>query len=163
MKTTHPGKVLTTFWSAILVAVVLPAPAALPQEKHSFAGTWDANLAKSQLHENHQFKSATLQFEITDEVVVIFTGVNMAGKQETGRRKLHPDGKEHPVEEAPGFIEISKWANSRRLETVVKKEGKINGESVYEVSSDGKTLTATVKGIDAKGRPFEQIIVFDRK
>jgi hypothetical protein len=46
---------------------------------------------------------------------------------------------------------------------VAKKDGKVAGQSSYEVSSDGKTLTATVKGMDAKGRPFEQVIVFDRE
>jgi hypothetical protein len=37
------------------------------------------------------------------------------------------------------------------------------GEGRYEVSSDGKTLTSKVKGTDAKGRQFEQVIVFDRE
>jgi hypothetical protein len=30
------------------------------------------------------------------------------------------------------------------------------------VSEDGKTLTATVGGIDAAGKPFDHIVVFDR-
>ena len=37
------------------------------------------------------------------------------------------------------------------------------GDGAYDdVSSDGKTLTATVGGIDAAGARFEQVIVFDR-
>jgi hypothetical protein len=31
------------------------------------------------------------------------------------------------------------------------------------VSPDGKTLTAKLKGIDASGAEFEQVIVFDRE
>ncbi len=154
---------------AILRIVVIAIALALvtgisAQEKHPFAGNWKANLEKSQRHENHQFKSATMLFEIKDdEVAVTFSGINMAGKQEGGTRKMHPDGREHPVTEAPGFVEISKWVGKNRLETVVKKDSVINGQSSYEVSSDGKTLTATLKGIDGKGRPFEQVIVFDRE
>jgi hypothetical protein len=37
------------------------------------------------------------------------------------------------------------------------------GKSVYEISRDGKMLTATVSGVDASGTPFGQVIVFDRK
>jgi hypothetical protein len=37
------------------------------------------------------------------------------------------------------------------------------GESRYELSSDGKTLTTSVKSINAKGAEFEQVIVFDRE
>jgi hypothetical protein len=31
------------------------------------------------------------------------------------------------------------------------------------VSPDGQTMTATVSGIDAAGKTFDQVIVFDRK
>lgn len=149
--------------AAFAIAVVF-VPITSAQEKHPFAGNWKANLEKSQRHENHQFKSATMQFEITEnEVAVTYSGINMAGKQEGGTRKLHPDGKEHSITEAPGFVEITKWAGSNKLETVVKKDGSLYGQSSYEVSSDRKTLTATVKGTDAKGRPFEQVIVYDRE
>lgn len=39
----------------------------------------------------------------------------------------------------------------------------LDGESTFEVSADGKTLTATLKGADASGADFEQIIVCDRE
>jgi hypothetical protein len=145
----------------MIVSIVLWVQA---QEKHLFEGIWNANLSKSQRHENHQFKSARLKFEISDDLVLLtFTGINMAGKEESGTRRIHTDGKEHPVTESPGVVEISKWATSHVLEITAKKDGSVIGESKYEVSKDGKLLTATVKGIDAKGRSFEQIIVFDRE
>ena len=58
---------------------------------------------------------------------------------------------------------IARWVGSNILELVAKKDGKVVGESTYEVSKDGKTLTSKVKGTDAKGRPFEQVIMFDRE
>jgi hypothetical protein len=36
------------------------------------------------------------------------------------------------------------------------------GQGTYEVSRDGKTWTARLKGIDASGAEFEQVIGFDR-
>ena len=128
------------------------------------AGTWKANLSKSQRDPNHQFQSLTLRFEVSDEAVLLtFTGVNMAGKQESGTRKLRPDGKEYPVAEAPGVVEIAKWMGTNTLAIVAKKDKQVVGESTYEVAQDGKTLTSKVKGTDAKGRQFEQLIVFDRE
>jgi len=127
------------------------------------AGVWKANLSKSQRHPNHLFQSATLKFEVTGDVIVLtYSGVNMSGEQESGTTELHPDGKEHPMREATGLIEVTKWSEGNSLETVVKQDGKVVGQSSYEISSDRKTLTARLKGIDASGAAFEQIIAFER-
>jgi hypothetical protein len=154
----------TQFGVAVILMIVSIVSAVQAQEKHPFEGLWNANLSKSQRHENHQFKSATMKFEISDDLVLLtYSGINMAGKEESSKTRIRPDGKEHPVTEAPGVVTISKWTTSHILETVARKDGSVVGESKYEVSKDGKTLTATVKGVDAKGRSFEQIIVFDRE
>ena len=127
-------------------------------------GKWKANLAKSQRDPNHQFQSLTLRFEISDDALLLtFTGIDMSGKEVSDTRKLHLDGKERPVAEAPGIVEVSRWVGSHALESVAKKDGTVIGAGRYEVSSDGKTLTSKVKGTDAKGRQFEQVIVFDRE
>lgn len=158
----NPGRSLSqTITIAIVMCVAIVANA---QEKTPLAGHWKANLEKSQRHENHQFKSASLVFEMADnEVSITFSGINMAGKQEGGTRKVHPDGKEYPIQEVSGFVEIAKWITPNKLEIVAQKDGVVSGRSTYEVSSDKKALTATLNGIDGKGRPFEQIIIFDRE
>jgi hypothetical protein len=133
-------------------------------EGNPFIGTWKANLSKSKQHPNHRFESATLHFEVSNDIVLLtYAGVNAAGEQESGTTKLHPDGKEHTIAEARGVVEVTKWVGSHTLETVAKKDGKVVGQSRYEVSNDGKTLTAKVKGIDASGAEFGQVIVFDRE
>jgi hypothetical protein len=58
---------------------------------------------------------------------------------------------------------ITRWLGSHVLETVGRKGDRTTGRGTYEVSADGKTLTATVSGIDASGKRFAQVIVFDRK
>lgn len=131
---------------------------------HLFAGTWKANVAKSQRDPNHQFESLRLRFEFLEDVVLLtYTGVNAAGKEEGGTRKLYPDGKDHAVAGADGFVEVTRWLGPRLLESVGMKDGKVVGQSTYEVSSNGKILTAKVKSIDARGRRFEQAIIFDRE
>jgi hypothetical protein len=146
-----------------LLAMVV-APAGFSQETNPFSGTWVANIAKSKRHPNHLFKSAKMRFEVSAEVVSLtYTGVNMSGVEESGTSKLYPDGKEHAIAEAPGFVAVSRWLGPRILETVGKKDGKVVGRSTYEISEDGKTLTANMTGIDASGSTFEQVILFERE
>jgi hypothetical protein len=129
-----------------------------------FSGTWVANIEKSKRHPNHQFQSATMRFVVDGQTVTLtHGGVNAGGEQETGTIVLHADGKEHPLPEQPGVTVVTRWAGPRVLQTIARKAGAQLGEQSYEVSEDGKTLTAKVSGIDASGARFQQEIVFDRK
>jgi hypothetical protein len=129
-----------------------------------FVGTWIANIEKSRRHANHQFQGASLSFDVTGDVVtLIHGGVNAAGKQESGTTVLRADGDDHEVSPlAPGVMVSARSRDANVLETVAKKDGKVVGDGTYEVSGDGRTLTATVAGIDGAGARFEQVIVFDR-
>jgi hypothetical protein len=150
--------------TVLMLLALLVAPAGFSQEQNPFSGSWVANISKSKRHPNHLFKSAKMRFEVSTEVVLLtYTGVNMSGVEESGTSKLYPDGKEHAITEAPGFVAVSRWVGPRLLETVGKKDGKVIGRSTYEISSDGNTLTANITGIDASGSTFEQVIVFDRE
>ena len=130
----------------------------------SFLGTWTANLEKSRRHANHQFQSATLTFDISGDVVSItHAGVNMAGKAESGTTVVQADGIERAVSpQAPGVLAVTRWLGTSTLATEATKDGRPVGSATYTVSDDGRTLTATVAGIDASGRAFDQMIVFDR-
>jgi hypothetical protein len=37
------------------------------------------------------------------------------------------------------------------------------GRATYQVSEGGRMLTATVSGVDASGKVFDQVVVFDRE
>ena len=128
------------------------------------SGQWIANLEKSRRHENHLFQSAALRFEVTGNTVALTqSGVNMSGKDESSTLTLVADGEEHAVSpQAPGVVVISRWIGTHTLETTGKRGEAILGRGTYEVAADGHTLTATVAGIDAQGKTFEQVIVFDR-
>lgn len=127
-------------------------------------GLWIANLEKSRRHENHQFQSASLRFEVSGNAVSLTqAGVNMSGKDESSTLTLVADGEEHTVSpQAPGVVVVSKWLGTHILETTGKRGDTILGRGTYEVAADGHTLTATVAGIDGQGKTFEQVIVFDR-
>ena len=129
-----------------------------------FTGKWIANLAKSRRHANHQFQSATLQFEVAGNTISLTqSGVNMSGKNESSTLTLQADGEERPVSpQAPGVTLAARWMGTHGLETIGKRGADIIGRGTYEVSADLQTLTAKVAGIDAQGAAFEQEIVFDR-
>jgi endonuclease YncB( thermonuclease family) len=150
--------------SLALLATPYAGFAGSPTES-PLSGTWIANLEKSHRHENHQFQSATLTFAVSgDTVTLTHEGVNAGGEKESGTTALQADGKEHPTsEQTPDVVAVTQWAGPRRLEIIAKKgQTKVGGQS-FEVSADGKTLTTSVWGTDASGRPFEQTIAFDRK
>ena len=129
---------------------------------HPLSGTWVANIAESRRHANHQFERATMTFTVgAAEVALTYEGINASGKREASAQTMHADGQEHAIPEAPGFVALS-TLGERRLESMGKKDGTILGRGTYEVSDDGRTMTATVSGTDAAGKAFDQVIVFDR-
>jgi hypothetical protein len=129
---------------------------------HPLHGTWTANLSKSTRHANHQFQNASMRFDVgTDTVVLSYEGVNASGKPESSTQTIHVDGQERPVPGAPGIVAIS-TLEPRRLESSAMRDGATLGRGTYEVDEEGRTLTATVSGVDASGKPFDQVIVFDR-
>jgi hypothetical protein len=129
-----------------------------------FTGLWTANLAKSQRDPSHQFQSATLRVAVYgDAVSLTHGGVNMSGQEESGTVNLQADGTPRPVSpQTPDVLVTTRWVGSHVLETVAMKDGELVGHGRYEVSGDGQTLTAKVSGTDGRGKPFAQVIVFDR-
>ena len=129
---------------------------------HPLIGTWIANLEKSTRHANHQFGSATMYFAIADgDVRLRYEGVNASGQLEKSEQVLRADGKpyDHPL--APGIV-ITNSLGPRGFQSGAAKDGVPMGHGSYDVSEDGNTMTATVSGVDGRGKPFEQVIVFDR-
>jgi hypothetical protein len=130
---------------------------------HALAGTWIANVEQSQRDPNHQFSRATMHFAIAGDLVTLtYGGINASGRHERAGQTIHADGHEHAVPEASGIVTFS-TLGARELKSVGLKDGTEIGRASYEVSEDGRTMTATVSGIDANGKTFEQMIVFDRE
>jgi hypothetical protein len=135
----------------------------MSRNRHLLAGIWTASLAKSRRDPNHQFHRATMRVEVEgDRVSLTYGGVNAAGKTEEGTQLICADGEAHPEAAAPGVV-CTSTIDAHTLQVVATKDGAMVGRGSYEVSEDGRTLTATMSGFDASGRPFDQVIVFDRE
>lgn len=120
-----------------------------------------ADISRSKLAPNYQLQSATLQFAVAGDIVTATSRVVLAsGQQSQATERFQVDGQGHPFEKSPlgpGVVVVARWLGPRVLETVAAQNGKEVARATYEVSPDGRTLTATTSGM------VQQVIVFERK
>ena len=132
-----------------------------------FVGTWELNPAKSAFDPNHRPSQATLTFEIDGDghYLMKAEGVSEKGEKVAERpQRLIPDGKEYPVPDLPGLTAIATRPDPNTLRAEARREdGSIAGKGEYAVSADGRSLTATMSGIDSQLRPFETRTAWDRR
>ena len=57
----------------------------------------------------------------------------------------------------------AKRIDTNTIETTFKRDGKIVATIHRKVAAEGRVLTATVRGVLAKGEKFEQVIVYDKQ
>jgi hypothetical protein len=130
---------------------------------HALTGSWIANVDRSRRDPNHQFHRATIRFDVAGSAVSLtYGGVNASGRDEQGALTMIADGQERPIPEAPGMVSAS-TLEPRVLHTIGKLNGTVMGRAAYEVAEDGTTMTATISGVDAAGKSFEQVVVFERE
>jgi hypothetical protein len=129
-------------------------------------GTWKYNAAKSKTTSTNPIKSQTDVREATREggVMVTRTAHLADGTSQNFRYIYRYDGKPHPATGGP-FDSISVKridANTTSFE-VSATDGKYHATGRNVISNDGRTLTQTSTGTDAKGKPVKQTLVFDRQ
>ena len=135
----------------------------------SSLGTWKYNAAKSKSTSTstNPIKSQTDVREATPDggVKCTTTGQLTDGTPSNYSYTYKYDGKEYPVTGGPLFDTISVKridANTRSWE-VRKTGGKYHATGRTVISKDGKTMTQTLKGTDAEGKPVTGTMVFDRQ
>jgi hypothetical protein len=148
-------------YRAMLVLILLAIVESLPAVDNPFVGTWTANLSKSKLLPDYQYKPVMLQIAVVFDTVTLGSKFATASGQElTAADLFHTDGKEHPGTLSLGVLHTARWIDARTLETRAKKGGKDMGVMTYEVSADGKTLT---NKYSMSPQSPQQVVVFDRQ
>ena len=151
-------------WMVVLwvVAVALVAVAADDPQ----LGTWKVNLAKSKFSPGPAPKSQILKWEAAGTNGTKSTSeiVDAQGKTMKGGYTATYDGKDAPWAGNPDADTISlKRIDPSTVEATWKKAGKVTNTSRRVVSPDGKTMTVTQKGTDAKGQAVNNVIVLDKQ
>jgi len=154
---------------AIVVLVVLVAADVAQlsaQGKDPRIGTWKLNVAKSKYDPGPAPQSQTLKVDAVGKGEKITSEtVTADGKKVTVTYTANFDGKDYPLTgSALGADKVSlKRIDARTTERIDKKDGKPVVTIRRVVSADGKTMTATVKGKNAEGKPINNVAVFEKQ
>jgi hypothetical protein len=144
-------------------AIVLSSSVALAAD--NWLGTWKVDLAKSKYSPGPAPKSLTLKFEATPGGIK-FTGdgVGADGKPTHSKYLSKFDGKEVPYEGNPDADTASpKKMDDNSYDNTWKKGGKETIAGKVVVSADGKTMTITQTGTNAKGEAVNNVIVYNKQ
>ena len=132
----------------------------------SSVGTWKYNAAKSKSTSSNPIKSQTDVREATPDggAKLTRTAQMTDGTAVNYSVTFKYDGKEYPATGAPyDLVSVTRIdANTFSFETK-KTGGKYHMTGQTVISKDGKTLTQTIKGTDAQGKPVTATQVFDKQ
>jgi len=136
---------------------------------HPLEGTWKLKVAQSKLSPNQPDapKEDTMVFRVAgDHFEYTETGMQKDGKPIAEKWTFYPNGGvvkalQSAAPEGESFVETVIEPGNRYL--TILKDGKQIGVSHLVISRDGKSLTITDKGTDAKGKPYESVSVYNRQ
>jgi hypothetical protein len=135
------------------------------QTTNSRIGNWQNNIAKSKYDPGPGPKSQTLKIEAAGEgEKVTSESVTADGGKTVTTYTANYDGKPSPITGSPTADMVAlKRIDANTTERVDSKGGKTVQTFTRVVSKDGKTMTVTVKGLNAQGKPVHNVIVFEKK
>ncbi len=141
-----------------LLAIPLMASAAdIPAG--AFAGTWKFNLAKSKFPGPPPLVDG---FTMDPDGRVTIQETSSDGKSSTWSYKPQA-GQAVPVEgRGPNVTVTARKVNAHRTEQVWNFNGRA-AKSWAILSKDGKTQTFHIKGTDKDGKPFQELVVYEKQ
>jgi hypothetical protein len=155
-------------WIVCVVAVLIVGFVGLEllaQVADPLIGTWDLNVAKSKFNPGPALKSSIRTFEaIANGLKYSGKSVNADGTTLGTQWTAYFDGKDYPITGDPNTDTMAiKRIDKFTIEGTAKKAGKVTYRVRQIVSQDGKVSTLTVQGTDAQGKPYNNVLVFDKK
>ena len=154
---------ILVFGGVALLATLAAVPI-FSQATSANLGTWNENLTKSK-YESEAPKSRTRTEELfeRDGLKVTIQTVRADGTRSVTTYAAHYDGKEYPASSAVFDMVSLTRIDANTREQTEKKAGKFVQTARTVVSSDGKTMTMTVKGTSPNGRPFTDVRVYEKQ
>ncbi len=148
-----------------VLAVVLPAVRLLGQSSDPVVGTWELSLSKSKFSPGPAPKSETRTYILAgQEIRASSKGVDADGKPTAGEWTVNYDGKDRPETGDPNVDTLSlKRVDPFTTESTEKKAGKVVITGTRVISRDGKVMTITSKGTNAKGQSINDVMVYDKR
>src|SRR5215475_3421363 len=149
----------------LAVCLVVISPLSSFAQTDPIIGTWKLNLAKSKFNPGPPPKSQTLTYEAVGQGVKVTVKITDAeGKPIDIQSTFNYDGKDYPVTGDPNVDAIAlKRIDQHTVEFARKKAGKVVVTGTSVVSKDGKTMTLTAKGTNAKGEKTSSTGVYEKQ
>ena len=150
---------------ALVVCALMVFSTSVVLAADNWNGSWKLDLAKSKYTQGAAPKSQTLKLESTPAGTALTSdGVDADGKPTHAAWTSKMDGKEVPFEGNPNADTASpKKVDDNTYTNTWKKAGKVTVKAKVAVSADGKTLTVTQTGKNAKGEAVNITAVYEKQ
>lgn len=152
--------------TAVLIFAMLFASRTLWSQQDPLIGAWKLNLSKTKYEPGPALRAQTQKYEPAGKDTLKRTadGVDAKGQPTHEEASIIFDGKEHPVPNSPtADAVVNRRLDAYATEMVQTKGGMLAIVVQRFVSRDGKSLTIKRIGIDAQGKPFRDIQVYDQQ
>jgi hypothetical protein len=128
-------------------------------------GSWELIVAKSKYNPGPAPKSQTRIYQALPEgMKVTIKTVDADGRSSVVVHPANYDGKDYPITGSTQADVIAlKQIDTYTSEAILKHAGQILATSRRVVSTDGKSMTVTYKGIDSRGRQVDSVAVYERR
>lgn len=147
------------------LALLIATGEALAQATDPVVGTWELNPTKSAFTPGPAPKSETRIYEASgSDIKLTVKGIDGNGKPTSIQASYSMDGREHPIIGSPDADSQSiRRVDALTTEGTLKKSGKVVQTVRREITKDGKTMTITFKGVNARGETMNNTMVFERQ
>ena len=151
--------------TALGIVVALFGIRSAAQGTDPIIGTWVLNVAKSTFSPGPAPKSESRAYVVAGkEIKATSTGVGSDGKPTAGEWIIVNDGRDTPLTGNPDADVLSlKRTDAFSTEFTLKKAGKVVITGTRTISRDGKVMTITNKGTNAKGQTINDVLVFEKR
>lgn len=156
-------RLLASLSLLVLVSITPSAVSAQSSQTDPRVGTWKLNVEKSK---GTTRKSETRTYtQSGDSVTGHVEAVNADGSKQVYEVTGKTDGKDNPWSgQGPGGADtVSMKRVGNALVADDKKDGKVIFKTTITFSADGKVMTLRSKGVDANGKPFNPVTVYDKQ
>ena len=147
------------------IVVALSGIQIAAQGSDPVVGTWELNVAKSKYSPGPAPRSETRTYAVVGpEIKATARGVDSTGKPITAEWTVNYDGKDRPQTGNPDADVLSlKRIDNFTTEFTQKRAGKVVMTGTRIVSRDGKVMTITTKGTNARGQSINDVEVFEKR
>lgn len=129
-----------------------------------FVGTWKLDAAKTKFTSGEPPRDETLVVtDVGDGAAITATGTTASGRPISMRYTVPSKGGAAEIQEAPCDAMTVTRTGANIADTVCTRRGRQIGTRHTVISDDGKTMSATVEGIDPFGRRVAGVEVYDKQ